>query len=117
MINENGVSPLVVANRLTPLWMRRIKEFDNVEIWPCKTIDINGRDNTVMCKREEATLWVVYGHKSAKEVPSGGSLEPLNQFFAEGEAERFCNRLRAAYPHLNKDRPPPRSTPHEQPTP
>ena len=107
MSNNGKICPLVVADRQSSWWMRRINEFDAVEVWPCKIIEIDGHNNQVMCKPEEATMWVVYGHQYGKER---ASIEPFNSFLVEGEAERFCKRLQIAYPHLNKDRLLPRST-------
>ena len=106
MSNENIVIPLDTPAQLTPWWTCRMKEFDGLEIWPCKATDINRRGSAVLCKPEEANMWVVYGYINSHDDASGLSLEPINEFFIEGEAERFCNRLRRCYPRLNKDRTP-----------
>lgn len=89
-------SPLDAADRLTPDWMSRIREFDALEIHPCRIVATTetGEDIVETGERKDADFWTVYGH-----CRSGG-IEAFEDFPTEAEAIRFRDRLSAAYPHL-----------------
>jgi hypothetical protein len=89
-------SPLDVAEQLTPSWMRRIREFDALEINPCQIIEIlqNGTEVVEPCDPAQADFWTVYGHFVT------GGVDAFEDFGTEAEAVQFRDRLLAAYPHL-----------------
>jgi hypothetical protein len=91
-------SPIDIANALTPDWMQRIKEFDGIEIEPCRVVghDSLGNDIVEPCDDapEEAFFWTVYGHLRT------GGVNAFEDFATEAEAVAFHNRLISAYPHL-----------------
>jgi hypothetical protein len=105
MTNDSDLSPLILAAQLTPWWMSYIKQFDGLEIWPCKTIDITGqgRMTAVLCKPKVATHWTVYGH--CRSDNGGSNLRPIDCFSTEDAAKEFRDRLLKTYPHLAGDRP------------
>lgn len=90
------VSPIDAANALTPAWMRRIREFDALEIHPCTVIghDSTGAKIVEQCEPEDAHFWTVFGHLRA------GGLDDFEDFATEAEALAFHDRLIAVYPHL-----------------
>ncbi len=102
---KSGPSPLVLADRLTPWWMKHIKKFDGLEIWPCKIIDITGQlpGTAVMCKPKVTIHWTVYGHYRSDGGDS--NLKALDYFSTEAAAKEFRDQLLIVYPHLAGNRP------------
>jgi hypothetical protein len=98
MTKPQPVSPLDLANALTPDWMRRIREFDALEVAPCRVVghDSFGNDIVEPCDDapQEAAFWTVYGHYKT------GGVDAFEDFATEAEALAFHDRLIAAYPHL-----------------
>jgi len=92
------VSPIDAANALTPDWMRNIRDFDGLEIAPCRVVgnDSLGNDIVEPCDDapEEAAFWTVYGHYRT------GGVDAFEDFATEAEAVAFHDRLIAAWPHL-----------------
>ncbi len=91
-------SPIEIANALTPHWMRKIKEFDALEIHPCAVVG-RGDDGTEFIEASEpgeADFWTVYGHYCT------GGVDAFEDFSTEAQALAFRDRLLAAYPHLAK---------------
>ena len=91
------VSPLDVADNLTPWWMRRIRDFDALEMNPCQIVEIldDGTQVVEPCNDPaDADFWTVYGH-----LVTGG-VEAFEDFATKTEALQFRDRLLAAYPHL-----------------
>ena len=88
--------PLDAAERLTPRWMRRIREFDALEIHPCCLVATTpaGEQIVETCKPTDADFWTVYGHLIT------GGVEAFEDFASEAQAIRFRDRLAGAYPHL-----------------
>jgi hypothetical protein len=90
------ISPIDLAQVLTPHWMRNVRDFDGLEIQPCAVI-ARGEDGTEIvepCKPEEAAFWTVYGHFRT------GGVDAFEDFATEAEALAFHDRLIGAYPHL-----------------
>ncbi len=91
-------SPIDAANALTPDWMRRIQEFDALEVAPCRVVGHDSLGNEIVepCDDapEEAVFWTVYGH-----LRSGG-VDAFEDFATEAEARAFHDRLISVYPHL-----------------
>jgi hypothetical protein len=97
-----ALSPLELANALTPEWMRHIREFDALEIAPCVVIgnDSLGNELVERCDdapQEEIAFWTVYGHYRT------GGVNAFEDFATEAEAVAFHEQLIHAYPHLAGD--------------
>ncbi len=91
-------SSLDFALAATPALMRRIREFDHLEILPSKTVGfINDAPLTMPCPPELASLWTVYGHNHASQ-----EIETFDEFPTETAAEGFRTKLLTNYPHLAK---------------
>src|ERR1700693_2743060 len=92
------VSPIDAAYALTPDWMLRIRDFDALEIAPCRVVGNDSLGNHIVepCDdaSEEAAFWTVYGHFRT------GGVDAFEDFPTEEEALAFHDRLIAAYPHL-----------------
>ena len=92
------VSPLDLANAPTPRWMQNIRDFDALEIAPCRVVghDSVGNDIVEPCDDapEEAAFWTVYGHFRA------GGVDDFEDFATEAEAVAFHDQLIAAWSHL-----------------
>jgi hypothetical protein len=90
------LSPIEIANALTPHWMRNIQDFDGLEIHPCAIIgrDSNGTELVETCTPDEADFWTVYGHYRT------GGVDAFEDFPTEAKATAFHDRLIAAYPHI-----------------
>jgi len=105
-LDKNETSPLAVARSLTPWWMMRIREFDGLEIRPCKTIGyVNNEEVSMPCEPELASRWTVYGHYRPNDAFEG--IEALEDYPTEAEAEKFRARLLKCYPHLSGNLPVP----------
>ncbi len=89
------LDPCALAMALTPQWMLRIREFDDLEIQPCMVVDVtNGVENVEPCEPQDAHFWTVYGHWVT------GGVDAFEDFATEAEARAFTQRLRDCYPHL-----------------
>ena len=92
------ISPIDAAKAVTPTWMWRIREFDALEIAPCRVVGRDGLGNEIVepCDGapEEAAFWTVYGHLRT------GGVDAIEDFPTEAEAVLFHDQLIAAYPHL-----------------
>jgi hypothetical protein len=117
LYDDKDVSPLIAAQRLTPQWLEHIHDFDGLQIWPCKHIDIGGREHSVMCKWEEASHWTLYAHQSDGTDEGKGTLKALESFWTKSEARELGEKLKYLFPKLRGERPPPRSIPPDQLTP
>ena len=95
------ISPIELANALTPYWMRRIREFDALEVKPCVIVGNDGLGNDIVepCDDapDEAAFWTVYGHYRA------GGVDAFEDFPTEAEAITFHDQLIQTYPHLAGD--------------
>jgi hypothetical protein len=93
------VSPIELARALTPQWMLRIREFDALEIAPCRVVGHDSLGNEIVepCDDapEEVAFWTVYGHYRT------GGVDAFEDFATEAEAVAFHDQLIAAYPHLS----------------
>ncbi len=57
------LDPRALAMALTPHWMLRIREFDDLEIQPCMVVSATADGEIVEpCEPQEAHFWTVYGH-------------------------------------------------------
>ena len=92
----NDISPIDLANTLTPHWMRKIWEFDALEIQPCAIVGHGGMQEEIVepCAREDAHFWTVYGHYRT------GGVDAFEDFATEAEAQAFHDELISIYPHL-----------------
>ena len=92
------VSPIDAAKALTPRWMQNIRDFDALEIAPCRVVghDSLGDEIVEPCDDapDEAAFWTVFGHFRT------GGVDAFEDFATEAEAVAFHDRLIAAYPHL-----------------
>jgi hypothetical protein len=80
---------------LTPQWMMRIRDFDDLEIQPCMVVSVtDGVENVEPCEPQDAHFWTVYGHWAT------GGVDAFEDFATEAEARAFARRLRDCYPHL-----------------
>jgi hypothetical protein len=80
---------------LTPEWMLRIREFDDLEIQPCMVVSVTDDvENVEPCEPQDAHFWTVYGHWAT------GGVDAFEDFATEAEAMVFAQRLRDCYPHL-----------------
>jgi len=99
--STQDISPIELAKALTPGWMRRIREFDALEIAPCRVVahDSLGDEIVGPCDDapEEAAFWTVYGHYRT------GGVDAFEDFATEAEAVAFHDQLIAAYPHLSDE--------------
>ena len=100
---DNPISPIHAAFAITPRWMLRIREFDALEIAPCRIVghDSHGNELVEPCDDTpaEAAFWTVYGHFRT------GGVDAFEDFPTEAEAIAFHDRLIAIYPHLaNRER-------------
>ena len=88
------------ARNLTPRLMKWIKDFDGLEIKPCKFKGYNqyGQEIVEPCELEQVSLWVVYGHYSPYSGKRGTKV--LDDFEIRGEAQKLCNILIDVCPHL-----------------
>jgi len=97
-MTKPDISPIDLANALTPHWMRDIRDFDALEIAPCRIVGHDSRGNEIVepCDDapEEAAFWTVYGHFRT------GGVDAFEDFASEAEAVAFHDRLIATYPHL-----------------
>jgi hypothetical protein len=95
---SNPLSPIDAANALTPDWIRKIRDFDALEIAPCRIVGNDSLGNEIVepCDDapEEAAFWTVYGHFRT------GGVNAFEDFATEAEALAFHDRLIAAWPHL-----------------
>ncbi|MGB9152964.1 MAG: hypothetical protein WCD70_07740 [Alphaproteobacteria bacterium] len=109
-MSSNRKDDFTIAARrnLTPRWMSRIKDFDGLEIKPCKFhgYDQSGHEIVTPCELNQVSFWTVYGHYSANSYNVG--VQALDDFETKGEAQKFYNRLIDLYPHLDDWRPRPR---------
>ncbi|MGB9154291.1 MAG: hypothetical protein WCD70_14520 [Alphaproteobacteria bacterium] len=112
-----GVSPITLAYALMPSWMKSIKDFDGLEIMPCKLVGYNpqGQEIVTPCELNQVSFWTVYGHYSANSYNVG--IQALDDFQTKAEAQKFHDRLIDIYPHLDDWRPQPRKLPPSQFTP
>jgi len=98
---SHDISPLELAKALTPAWMLRIREFDALEITPCRVVGNDSLGNEIVepCDDapEEAAFWTVYGHYRS------GGVDAFEDFATEAEAVAFHDQLVAAYPHLSDE--------------
>src|SRR5580698_6451703 len=82
----------------TPDWTCNIRDFDALEIAPCRVVghDRFGNEIVEPCDDapEEATFWAVYGHFRT------GGVDAFEDFATEAEALAFHDRLISAHPHL-----------------
>ena len=71
------ISPIELANALTPHWMRRIHEFDALEIQPCRVVGNDGLGNEIVepCDEapDEAAFWTVCLSAARAISPPGGN--------------------------------------------
>lgn len=90
-------SPIELAKALTPWWMTHIREFDGLEIAPCKTYDGDESYGTFQeqCEPHEADCWTVFGHYKT------GGIDDFADFKTEAEAQQFHDKLLQTYPHLS----------------
>lgn len=92
------ISPIEMAKALTPWWMMRIREFDALEIAPCRVVGNDSLGNEIVepCDDapEEAAFWTVYGHYRT------GGVDAFEDFPTEAEATAFHDHLTRVYPHL-----------------
>ena len=104
-MSDQDRSPLEAAQKLTPWWMMRIREFDRLDIKPCAIIGhtLQGKEIVEPCEPEQASFWTVYGHYRPREVWNG--VEAFEDFNTEAAAQKFYNQLLKTYPHLNADLP------------
>ena len=73
--------PVAAARALTPLWMLAIRDYDALEVHPCRTIA--NTDAVEICQPDDAESWSVYGHCRT------GGIEFLEDFATEAEARAF----------------------------
>ena len=94
--SPKSISPIEAAFALTPHWMLNIRQFDTLEIHPCKVIgkDSSGKDIVEQCRDDEAEFWTVFGHLKT------GGVDDFGDFATETEAQAYHDRLVACYPHL-----------------
>ena len=106
-----NVSPIDAATGLTPEWMREIRQYDALEIHPCRIVGRDGATEFVeQCDNPaDADFWTVYGH--CKE----GGVNAFEDFPAKAEAIAFRDRLIAAWPHLGEHEAEPRSPESREP--
>lgn len=92
----SDIDPCTLAMALTPHWMRRIREFDDLEIQPCMVVSATAGGGEVVepCEPQDAHFWTVYGHWVT------GGVDAFEDFVTEAEARAFAQRLRECYPHL-----------------
>lgn len=84
-----------------PLWIRRIHEFDRLEVHPCKVVGYIDNDPVAIpCEPELASFWTVYGHYCPDALLSG--FEAIEDFMTEAEARGYRERIIERYPHLSK---------------
>ncbi len=97
---DQDISPIDLANALTPAWMPNIRDFDALEIQPCAVIGHceDGTEIVEPCGLETAHFWTVYGHLRT------GGVEAFEDFPTEAEALAFHDLLISAYPHLTEER-------------
>jgi hypothetical protein len=89
------LDPCALATALTPSWMLRIHEFDDLEIEPCMVVSATADGEVVEpCDPHDAHFWTVYGHWAT------GGVDAFEDFATEAEAMAFAQRLRDCYPHL-----------------
>jgi hypothetical protein len=94
-------NPIAAAFAVTPPWMLAIRDFDAIEVHPCRVVDIAGGVETVeTCEAADAQFWSVYGHCVT------GGLVCFEDFPTAAAAEDFAAKLRRAYPHLAGKMPP-----------
>src|SRR5258708_2579786 len=95
---SKDISPIDAANAITPDWMRNIRDFDALEIAPCRIVGNDSLGNEIVepCDDtpEQAAFWTVYGHFRT------GGVDAFEDFATEAEALAFHDRLIALYPHL-----------------
>jgi len=100
--STQDISPIELAKALTPAWMRRIREFDALEIAPCRVVGNDSFGNEIVepCDDapQEAAFWTIYGHYRT------GGVDAFEDFATEAEAIAFHDRLIATYPHLAGER-------------
>jgi hypothetical protein len=97
-MTEPDISPIDIANALTPRWMRNIRDFDALEIAPCRIVGHDSLCNEIVepCDDtpEEGAFWTVYGHLRT------GGVDAFEDFATEAEAVAFHDQLIGIYPHL-----------------
>ncbi len=83
-----------------PWWEERMKDFDRLEIQPCKISDyrVHSTRMVLPSKPEHASLWIVRGYYRSDEVYNG--IEHFAEFKTKEEAQILYNRLLRDYPHL-----------------
>jgi hypothetical protein len=109
MFDSRNVIPFIIKNHSkNPWWLKRIKEFDGLEIHPCQIIGLTPRGGKVTepCEPQVAAFWTVCGHYKPNHLHEG--IEDFDDFETEVEAQRFCHKLLLAYPHLAGGRHPSR---------
>jgi hypothetical protein len=88
-------NPIEAAFAATPSWMLTIRDYDAIEVHPCRVVGItDGIESVERCAPEDAHFWSVYG----RCVTIG--VDCFDDFPTEAEAEAFAARLRRTYPHL-----------------
>jgi hypothetical protein len=88
-------NPIAAAFAVTPSWMLAIRDFDALEVHPCRVVGTaDGIETVERCAPEDAHFWSVYGHYRT------GCVDCFEDFPTEAEAEAFAARLRRTYPHL-----------------
>jgi hypothetical protein len=97
-MTKPDLSPIDIANALTPHWMKNIRDFDALEIAPCRIVGHDSLGNEIVepCDDapEEAAFWTVYGHFLT------GGVDAFEDFATEAEAIAFHDQLIGVYPHL-----------------
>lgn len=84
-----------------PLWIRRIHQFDRLEVHPCKVVGFVDSDPVAIpCEPELASFWTVYGHYGPEASLSG--FEAIEDFMTETEAKRYRERIIERYPRLSE---------------
>jgi len=88
-------NPISAAFAATRSWMLGIRDFDAIEVHPCRVVSFaDGVELVETCEPEDAHFWSVYGHYVT------GGVDCFEDFPTEAEADAFAARLRGTYPHL-----------------
>jgi hypothetical protein len=89
------MNPVTAALLAMPAWILTCRDFDSIEVQPCRRIySPNGVPLSDTCDPAAAQFWTVYGW-----YRQGGS-EPLEEFPTEAEARWFAEQVRRICPHL-----------------
>jgi hypothetical protein len=94
-------NPIAAAFAVTPWWMPAIRDFDAIEVHPCRVAAVvDGIETVERCALTNAQFWSVYGHRVT------GGFACFEDFPTAAAAEDFAAKLRRAYPHLAGKVPP-----------